>query len=73
WIALSQGLHWQRFLGRKNILLLKKDRDNPNSQFQAKQQMEANLSRSSSTSRQNQKIDVGGRLIKGILRRSETA
>ncbi|WZZ30990.1 hypothetical protein YC2023_014391 [Brassica napus] len=29
WIALSQGLHWQRFLGRKNILLLKKDRDNP--------------------------------------------
>uniref|UniRef100_A0A0D2ZTD4 Uncharacterized protein n=2 Tax=Brassica oleracea TaxID=3712 RepID=A0A0D2ZTD4_BRAOL len=44
-----------------------------NSQFQAKQQMEANLSRSSSTSRQNQKIDVGGRLIKGILRRSETA
>ncbi|CAN7012355.1 unnamed protein product [Brassica oleracea var. botrytis] len=35
--------------------------------------MEANLSGSSSTSRQNQKIDVGGRLIKGILRRSETA
>ncbi|KAF8047691.1 hypothetical protein N665_2867s0001 [Sinapis alba] len=34
--------------------------------------MEANLSGSSSTSRQNQKIDVGGRLIKGILRRNET-
>ncbi|KAH0884190.1 hypothetical protein HID58_060286, partial [Brassica napus] len=45
----------------------------PNSPFQAEQQMEANLSGSSSTSRQNQKIDVGGRLIKGIVRRSETA
>ncbi|KAH0863694.1 LOW QUALITY PROTEIN: hypothetical protein HID58_080905, partial [Brassica napus] len=44
-----------------------------NSPFQAEQQMEANLSGSSSTSRQNQKIDVGGRLIKGLLRRSETA
>uniref|UniRef100_A0A0D3D416 DUF223 domain-containing protein n=1 Tax=Brassica oleracea var. oleracea TaxID=109376 RepID=A0A0D3D416_BRAOL len=44
-----------------------------NSPFQAEQQMEANFSRSCSTSRQNQKIDVGGRLIKGILRRSETA
>ncbi|CAN6882351.1 unnamed protein product, partial [Brassica oleracea] len=44
-----------------------------NSPFQAEQQMEANFSGSSSTSRQNQKIDVGGRLIKGILRRSETA
>ncbi|KAH0879013.1 hypothetical protein HID58_066407, partial [Brassica napus] len=52
--------------GKKKILLLKKDRDNP-------VQMEANFSGSSSTSRQNQKIDVGGRLIKGILRRSETA
>uniref|UniRef100_A0A0D3A6W0 Uncharacterized protein n=1 Tax=Brassica oleracea var. oleracea TaxID=109376 RepID=A0A0D3A6W0_BRAOL len=63
--------------GKKKILLLKKDRDNPvafqNSSFQAKQQMKANFSGSSSTSRQNQKIDVGGRLIKGILQRSETA
>ncbi|KAL0814847.1 hypothetical protein Bca101_071290 [Brassica carinata] len=42
------------------------------SPFQAEQQMEANFSGSSSTSRQNQKIDVGGRLIKGILRRCET-
>ncbi|KAL0814294.1 hypothetical protein Bca101_070737 [Brassica carinata] len=60
--------------GKKKILLLKKDRDNPvNSPFQAEQQMEANFSGSSSTSRQNQKIDVGGRLIKGILQRSEMA
>ncbi|CAN6881895.1 unnamed protein product [Brassica oleracea] len=60
--------------GKKKILLLKKDRDNPvNSSFQAEQQMKANFSGSSSTSRQNQKIDVGGRLIKGILQRSETA
>ncbi|KAH0893435.1 hypothetical protein HID58_055864 [Brassica napus] len=51
--------------GKKKILLLKKDRDNP--------VMKANFSGSSSTSRQNQKIDVGGRLIKGILQRSETA
>ncbi|KAG2255915.1 hypothetical protein Bca52824_075209 [Brassica carinata] len=58
--------------GKKKILLLKKDRDNPvNSPFQAEQQMEANFSGSSSTSRQNQKIDVGGRLIKGILQRRE--
>ncbi|WZZ73713.1 hypothetical protein YC2023_085083 [Brassica napus] len=60
--------------GKKKIMLLKKDRDNPvNSPFQAEQQMEANFSGSSSTSRQNQKIDVGGRLIKGILQRTETA
>ncbi|CAN6890869.1 unnamed protein product, partial [Brassica oleracea] len=60
--------------GKKKILLLKKNRDNPvNSPFQAEQQMEANFSGSSSTSRKNQKIDVGGRLIKGILQRSETA
>ncbi|CAN6974454.1 unnamed protein product [Brassica rapa subsp. trilocularis] len=59
--------------GKKKILLLKKDRDNPvNSPQQAEPQREANLSGSSSTSRQNQKIDVGGRLIKGILRRNET-
>ncbi|KAF3610582.1 hypothetical protein DY000_02047405 [Brassica cretica] len=67
--------------GKKKILRLKKDCDNPVlrfyiseliSPFQAEQQMEANFSGSSSTSRQNQKIDVGGRLIKGILRRSET-
>uniref|UniRef100_A0A0D3A8B3 Uncharacterized protein n=1 Tax=Brassica oleracea var. oleracea TaxID=109376 RepID=A0A0D3A8B3_BRAOL len=44
-----------------------------NSPFQAEHQMKANFSGSSSTSRQNQKIDVGGRLIKGILQRSETA
>ncbi|KAH0874978.1 hypothetical protein HID58_072340 [Brassica napus] len=51
-----------------------KNRDNPvNSPFQAEQQMEANFFGSSSTSRQNQKIDVGGSLIKGILQRSETA
>ncbi|CAN7086700.1 unnamed protein product [Brassica oleracea var. botrytis] len=60
--------------GKKKILLLKKTRDNPvNSPFQAEQQMEANFFGSSSTSRQNQKIDVGGSLIKGILQRSETA
>ncbi|CAF1765347.1 unnamed protein product [Brassica napus] len=47
--------------GKKKILLLKKDRDNPNSPFQAEQQMEANFYGSSSTSRQNQKINVGGR------------
>ncbi|CAN6851880.1 unnamed protein product [Brassica oleracea] len=67
--------------GKKKILLLKKDlicqyvfyAAFQNSSFQAEQQMEANFSGSSSTSRQNQKIDVGGRLIKGILQRSETA
>nr|VDD51552.1 unnamed protein product [Brassica oleracea] len=67
--------------GKKKILLLKKDficqyvfyAAFQNSPFQAEQQMEANFSGSSSTSRQNQKIDVGGRLIKGILQRSETA
>ncbi|KAH0867167.1 LOW QUALITY PROTEIN: hypothetical protein HID58_074189, partial [Brassica napus] len=48
--------------GKKKILLLKKDRDNPvNSPFQAEQQMEANFSGSSSTSRHDQKINVGGR------------
>ncbi|CAN6895577.1 unnamed protein product, partial [Brassica oleracea] len=46
---------------------------NLNSPFQAEQQMKANFYGSSSTSRQNEKIDVGGRLIKGILQRSETA
>uniref|UniRef100_A0A0D3E3H3 LOB domain-containing protein n=1 Tax=Brassica oleracea var. oleracea TaxID=109376 RepID=A0A0D3E3H3_BRAOL len=40
--------------GKKKILFLKKDRDNP-------VQMEANFSGTSSTPRQNQKIDVGGR------------
>ncbi|KAH0894234.1 hypothetical protein HID58_056663, partial [Brassica napus] len=50
--------------GKKKILLLKKDHDDP--------VMEANFSGSSSTPRQNQKINVGGRLIKGILQRSET-
>ncbi|KAH0878038.1 hypothetical protein HID58_065432, partial [Brassica napus] len=51
--------------GKKKILLLKKDRDNS--------VMKANFFGSSSTSRHNQKIDVGGSLIKGILQRSETA
>ncbi|CAH8324057.1 unnamed protein product, partial [Eruca vesicaria subsp. sativa] len=55
--------------GKKKILLLEKDRDNPvNSPPQPEQQIETNLS---STSRQNQKVDVGGRLIKGILVRNE--
>ncbi|KAL0716276.1 hypothetical protein Bca4012_065598 [Brassica carinata] len=55
--------------GKKKFLLLKKDRDNPvNSPPQPEQQMETNISGSS---RQNQKIDVGGRLIKGILVRNE--
>ncbi|CAH8330131.1 unnamed protein product [Eruca vesicaria subsp. sativa] len=58
--------------GKKKILLLKKDRDNPvNSTPQPEQQMETNLSGSSLTSRQEQKIVVGGRLIKGILLRNE--
>lgn len=103
--------------GKKKILLLKKDRDNPvvsfiylrklcrpktsisfsscnlivverimsfvysfsfvnvtafqNSTSQPEQQMETNLSGSSLTSRQDQKIVVGGRLIKGILLRNE--
>ncbi|KAG5397729.1 hypothetical protein IGI04_019543 [Brassica rapa subsp. trilocularis] len=58
--------------GKKKILLLKKDRDNPlNSTTQPEQQMETNLSGSSLTSRQDQKIVVGGRLIKGILLRNE--
>uniref|UniRef100_A0A0D3A0Y1 DUF223 domain-containing protein n=1 Tax=Brassica oleracea var. oleracea TaxID=109376 RepID=A0A0D3A0Y1_BRAOL len=43
------------------------------SPFQAEQQMKANFSGSSSTSKQNQKIDVGGRLIKGILQRNKTS
>ncbi|KAF8098577.1 hypothetical protein N665_0263s0006 [Sinapis alba] len=58
--------------GKKKILLLKKDRGNPvNSPTQPEQQRETNLTGSSSTSRQKQKIDVGGRLIKGILVRNE--
>ncbi|KAH0926533.1 hypothetical protein HID58_018789 [Brassica napus] len=91
--------------GKKKILLLKKDRDNPlvsffsfrklssflscvlivvdssfsfvnvtafqNSTTQPEQQMETNLSGSFLTSRQDQKIVVGGRLIKGILLRNE--
>ncbi|KAH0862981.1 LOW QUALITY PROTEIN: hypothetical protein HID58_080192, partial [Brassica napus] len=70
--------------GKKKILLLKKDRDNPvlfaemflcdiSELSIPSGTMEANFSGNSSTSRQNQKIDVGGRLIKGILQRSETA
>ncbi|CAH2035231.1 unnamed protein product [Thlaspi arvense] len=59
--------------GKKKILLLKsKDRDNPgNPSPQPVQQMETNLSGSSSASRQNQKSDLGGRLIKGILQKNE--
>ncbi|XP_024008581.1 regulator of nonsense transcripts UPF3 [Eutrema salsugineum] len=59
--------------GKKKILLLKsKDRDNPgNTPPQPEQQMETNLSGSSSASRQNQKSDLGGRLIKGILQKNE--
>ncbi|WZZ23453.1 hypothetical protein YC2023_006854 [Brassica napus] len=57
--------------GKKKILLLKKDQ--LISPFQAEQQMKANFSGSSSTSKQNQKIDVGGRLIKGILQRNKTS
>ncbi|XP_022550654.1 regulator of nonsense transcripts UPF3-like isoform X2 [Brassica napus] len=62
--------------GKKKILLLKKDRDNvmafQNATTQPEQQMETNLSGSSLTSRQDQKIVVGGRLIKGILLRNES-
>ncbi|KAF2619556.1 hypothetical protein F2Q68_00041856 [Brassica cretica] len=71
--ANSSGMTYQQLKltmvsGKKKILLLKKDRENSvNSPFQVEQQMEADLSGSSSTSRQNQKIGVGGRLIKGIL------
>ncbi|KAH0892222.1 hypothetical protein HID58_054651 [Brassica napus] len=84
--SLRPGLSSQSiasgFLRFWDSLNFKKDRefvgitvlflDEKNSLFQAEQQMEANFSGSSSTSRQNQKIDVGGRLIKGILQRSET-
>ncbi|KAH0857154.1 hypothetical protein HID58_085415, partial [Brassica napus] len=75
--------HSPGFLRFWDSLNFKKDRqfvgitvlflDEKNSPFQAEQQMEANFSGSSSTSRHNQKIDVGGKLIKGILQRSETA
>ncbi|CAF1816635.1 unnamed protein product [Brassica oleracea var. botrytis] len=41
--------------------------------YQQLKLMKANFFGSSSTSRQNQKIDVGRRLIKGIFQRSETA
>ncbi|XP_010499932.1 PREDICTED: regulator of nonsense transcripts UPF3 isoform X2 [Camelina sativa] len=60
--------------GKKKILLLKpKDRDNPdNPPPQPEQHRETNLSGNSTASRQNQKIDVGGRLIKGILLRSDS-
>ncbi|KAJ4867259.1 Regulator of nonsense transcripts UPF3 [Raphanus sativus] len=55
--------------GKKKILLLKRDRDDPVNS--PPQQTETNLTGSSSTSRQNQKVHVGGRLIKGILVRNE--
>ncbi|KAH0857280.1 hypothetical protein HID58_085541 [Brassica napus] len=81
--SLRLGLSTSGFLRFWDSLNFKKDRkfvgitvlflDEKNSPFQAEQQMEANFSGSSSTSRQNQKIDVGGRLIKEILQRSETA
>ncbi|KAH0883333.1 hypothetical protein HID58_059429, partial [Brassica napus] len=71
------GIALTMISGKKKILLLKKTLTTLfiaiNSPFQAEHQMEANFSGSFSTTRQNQKIDVGGRLIKGILRRSEKA
>ncbi|CAE5959187.1 unnamed protein product [Arabidopsis arenosa] len=60
--------------GKKKILLLKsKDRDNPdNPPQQPEQHIETILSGNSTASRQNQKSDVGGRLIKGILLKSDS-
>jgi regulator of nonsense transcripts 3 len=60
--------------GKKKILLLRsKDRDNPdNPPPQPEQHIDTNLSRNSTDSRQNQKSDVGGRLIKGILLRNDS-
>ncbi|CAA0265118.1 unnamed protein product [Arabidopsis thaliana] len=60
--------------GKKKILLLRsKDRDNPdNPPLQPEQHIDTNLSRNSTDSRQNQKSDVGGRLIKGILLRNDS-
>ncbi|KAH0865793.1 hypothetical protein HID58_083004 [Brassica napus] len=82
-LGLSSQSISSGFLRLWDSLNFKKDRefvgitvlflDEKNSPFQAEQQMEANFFGSSSTSRQNQKIDVGGSLIKGILQRSETA
>ncbi|KAH0878509.1 hypothetical protein HID58_065903, partial [Brassica napus] len=82
-LGLSSQSIASGFLRLWDSLNFKKDRefvgitvlflDEKNSPFQAEQQMEANFFGSSSTSRQNQKIDVGGSLIKGILQRSETS
>ncbi|CAN8303542.1 unnamed protein product [Cochlearia groenlandica] len=59
--------------GKKKILLLKsKDRDtSDNPAPQPDKQIETNISGSSSPSRQNQKTDVGGSLIKGIVLKNE--
>ncbi|KAH0862121.1 hypothetical protein HID58_079332, partial [Brassica napus] len=75
-LGLSSQSIASGFLRLWDSLNFKKDRefvgitvlflDEKNSPFQAEQHI-------SSTSRQNQKIDVGGSLIKGILQRSETA
>ncbi|KAH0874262.1 hypothetical protein HID58_071624 [Brassica napus] len=75
-LGLSSQSIASGFLRLWDSLNFKKDRefvgitvlflDEKNSPFQAEQQI-------SSTSRQNQKIYVGGSLIKGILQRSETA
>ncbi|KAH0876183.1 hypothetical protein HID58_073545 [Brassica napus] len=69
-LGLSSQSIASGFLRFWDSLNFKKDRefvgitvlflDEKNSLFQAEQQMEANFSGSSSTSRQNQKIDVGG-------------
>uniref|UniRef100_A0A0D3AFI1 Uncharacterized protein n=1 Tax=Brassica oleracea var. oleracea TaxID=109376 RepID=A0A0D3AFI1_BRAOL len=82
-LGLSSQIIVSGFLRLWDSLNFKKDRefvgitvlflDGKNSPFQAEQHMEANFSGSSSTSTQNQKIDVGGRLIRGILQRTETA
>ncbi|KAF2619555.1 hypothetical protein F2Q68_00041855 [Brassica cretica] len=49
------GIALTMVYGKKKILLLKKDRDNPvNFPFQVEQQMEANLFGNSSTSRQSE-------------------
>ncbi|KAH0892542.1 hypothetical protein HID58_054971, partial [Brassica napus] len=70
-LGLSSQSIASGFLRFWDSLNFKKDRefveitvlflDEKNSPFQAEQQMEVNFSGSSSTSRQNQKIDVGGR------------
>ncbi|XP_019057280.1 PREDICTED: regulator of nonsense transcripts UPF3-like isoform X2 [Tarenaya hassleriana] len=58
--------------GKKKILLLKaKNQDSSNPLPQSEQQIETSPVGSSLASRQNQKSDVGGKLIKGILLKHE--